>query len=151
MQSLKIRTIQQGDRSVDKHIQEFEKAALEAGYEGYPLVVEFKCSLNTGLWRRLTELQPMPVTIEQWYDEAITMDRQWKVAKTEEAFYGKVNGTVRKPPQYGQQGQGQASSSSQENQQQFFRNQVPSQHGQHQNTEQLQHDFNAMDIDRNQV
>jgi len=132
-QSLKIRTIQQGDRSADKHVQEFEKAALEAGYEGYPLAVEFKRSLNAGLQRRLMELQPMPVTIEQWYDEAITMDRQWKVAKTEEAFYSKVNGTVRKPPQYGQ-GQGQALSLSQENQRQFFRNQVPSQHGQRQNT-----------------
>jgi len=75
-QSFKIRTIQQGDRLVDEHVQEFEKAALEAGYEGYPLVVEFKCSLNAGLQRRLTELRPMPVTIEQWYDKAITMDHQ---------------------------------------------------------------------------
>jgi len=105
-QSLKIRTIQQGDRSADEHVQEFEKAALEAGYEGYPLVVEFKCSLNSGLRRRLTELWPMPMTIQQWYDETITMDCQWKVARTEEFFYGKVNGTVRKPPQHGQQGQG---------------------------------------------
>jgi len=24
---------------VDEHVQEFEKAALEAGYKGYPLVV----------------------------------------------------------------------------------------------------------------
>jgi len=38
-QLLKIRTIQQRDRSVDEHVQEFEKAALEAGYKGYPLVV----------------------------------------------------------------------------------------------------------------
>jgi len=128
---------------------------LEAGYEGYPLVVEFKHSLNTGLRRRLTELQPMPMTIEQWYNEAITMDHQWKVAKTEEAFYGKINRTVRKPPQYGQQGhgqgQGQALSSLQKNQRQFFRNQMPPQHGQRQNTGQLQHDPNAMDVDRNQA
>jgi len=154
-QLLKIRTIQQGDRSADKHVQEFEKAALEAGYEEYPLVVEFKYLLNAGLQRRLMELRPMPMTIEQWYDEAITMDCQWKVAKTEEAFYGKVNGTVRKPPQYDQQGhgqeQGQTSSSSQGNQRQFFRNQVPPQHGQHQNTGQLQCDPNAMDVDRNQA
>jgi len=150
MQLLKIRTTQQGDRSADEHVQEFEKAGLEAGYEGYPLVVEFKCSLNAGLWRRLIELWPMPVTIEQWYDEAITMDRQWKVAKTKEAFYGKVNRTVRKPLQYGQE-QGQALSSSQRNQQQFFRNQVLPQHGQRQNTGQLQRDPNAMDVDRNQA
>ena len=57
-QSLKIRTIQQGDRLVDEHVQEFEKATLEAGYKGYPLVVEFKHSLNSGLRRRLTELRP---------------------------------------------------------------------------------------------
>jgi len=63
IQSLKIRTIQQGDRSVDEHIQKFEKAALEADYEGYPLVVEFKCLLNSGLRRRLMELWPMPMTI----------------------------------------------------------------------------------------
>jgi len=75
-QSLKIRTIQQGDRLADKHVQEFEKAALEAGYEGYLLVVEFKRSLNAGLQRRLMELQPMPMTIEQWYNEAIMMDCQ---------------------------------------------------------------------------
>jgi len=75
-QLLKIRTIQQGDRSADEHVQEFEKAALEAGYEGCPLVVGFECSLNSGLRRRLMELQPMPVTIQQWYDEAIMMDCQ---------------------------------------------------------------------------
>jgi len=49
MHSLKIRTLQQEDKSADKHVQDFEKAALEAGYEEYPLVVEFKCSLNAGL------------------------------------------------------------------------------------------------------
>jgi len=64
---------------------------------------------------------------------------------------------VRKPPQYGQQGQGQgqgqeqASLSSQRNQRQFFRNQVLPQHGQHQNTGQLQCDPNAIDVDRNQA
>jgi len=149
-QLLKIRTIQQGDRSADKHVQEFEKAALEAGYKGYPLVVEFKYSLNSGLTRRLTELWPMSVTIQQWYDEAIMMNRQWKVARIEESFYGRVNGTVRKPLQHGQE-QGQASLLQQGYQQQFFRNQMPPQHGQRQNTGQLQRDPNAMNVDRNQA
>ena len=40
--SLKIRTMMQGDKMADKHVQDFEKAALEAGYEGFPLIVEFK-------------------------------------------------------------------------------------------------------------
>jgi len=83
------------------------------------------------------------------------MDHQFKVARTEEAFYGKVNRTVRRPPQYGQQeqgqGQGQASLSQQGNQWGFFRDQTLPQHGQHQDPKQLQHDPNMMDVDRNQA
>ena len=37
--SLKIRTMMQGDKTADEHIQDFEKAALEARYEGCPLIV----------------------------------------------------------------------------------------------------------------
>jgi len=83
------------------------------------------------------------------------MDHQWKVARTEESFYGKVNRTVRKPLQHGQQGQGQEQGqvllSQQGYQQQFFRNQMPPQHRQHQNTGQPQWDPNVMDVDRNQA
>ena len=41
-QSLKIHIMQQGDKPADEHVQDFEKAALEASYGRYPLVVEFK-------------------------------------------------------------------------------------------------------------
>ena len=47
--SLKIRTMMQGDRTAEEHIQDFEKAALEAGYEGFPLIVEFKQSIHPAL------------------------------------------------------------------------------------------------------
>ena len=40
--SLKIHTIMQGNKTADEHVQDFEKAALEASYEGFPLIVEFK-------------------------------------------------------------------------------------------------------------
>ena len=94
--SLKIHTMLQGDKHADEHVQEFQRAALEAGYEGYPLVVEFKRSLNAGLRRQLQNLRPQPITINQWYNEAITVDRQWRVTKAEEAFYTKANGSVKK-------------------------------------------------------
>ena len=55
-QSLKIHTMQQGDKPTDEHVQDFEKAMLKASYNGYPLVIEFKQSLNQGLRRHLTEL-----------------------------------------------------------------------------------------------
>ena len=99
--SLKIRTMMQGDRTAEEHVQDFEKAALEAGYEGFPLIVEFKHSIHPALRKRLLEIRPQPVTIEEWYNESITIDRQWRITKAEEAFYGKANqsGAVRKPPQ----------------------------------------------------
>ena len=40
--SLKIHTMMHDDRTVDEHVQDFEKAALEAGYKGFPFIVEFK-------------------------------------------------------------------------------------------------------------
>ena len=94
--SLKIRTMIQGDKHADDHVQEFQRVALEAGYEGYPLMVEFKRSLNAGLRRQLQNLRPQPITINQWYKEAITVDRQWQVAKAEEAFYNKANTSATK-------------------------------------------------------
>ena len=86
----------QGDKHTDEHVQEFQRAALEAGYEGYPLVVKFKRSLNAGLRRQLQNIRPQPITIGQWYKEAITVDCQWRVAKAEEAFYNKANGSATK-------------------------------------------------------
>ena len=94
--SLKIRTMIQGDNHADEHVQEFQRAALEARYEGYPLVVEFKQSLNVGLRRQLQNIRPQPITIGQWYKEAITVDQQWRIAKAEEAFYNKANGSATK-------------------------------------------------------
>ena len=41
-QSLKIRTMQQGDKPTDEHVQDFEKAMLEASYDRYLLVIGFK-------------------------------------------------------------------------------------------------------------
>ena len=102
MQSFKIHTMQQGNKPVDEHIQDFEKVALEASYDGYPLVIEFKQSLNQELHRCLTELWPGPITIEQWYDEVIRMDCQWRVARAKEAFYGKVNQSAQRKPPFAQ-------------------------------------------------
>ena len=96
--SLKIRTMMQGDKTPDEHGQDFEKAALEAGYEGFPLIVEFKRFLHPALQKRLSEIRLQPMTIQEWYNEAIVIDRQWHISKAEEAFYGKTNqgGSVRK-------------------------------------------------------
>ena len=37
-----LRTIKQGGRTYDKYVQEFKKVARGSGYEGKPLIEEFK-------------------------------------------------------------------------------------------------------------
>ena len=151
--SLKIRTMQQGEKHADEHIQEFQRAALEAGYEGYPLVVEFKRSLNAGLWRQLQNLRPQPITIGQWYKEAITVDRQWRVAKAEEAFYTKANSSAPKKeadklkesrPNQPRQNNGQYTKAWQPRTFQL----APQGAGNSQGNATGQKDPNAMDVDR---
>ena len=98
---LKIHTIMQGDKTAEEHVQDFKKTALEAGYEAFPLIVECKHSIHSVPRKHLSGIRPQPVTIKEWYNEAITIDRQWRIMKAEKAFYGKANqsGAVRKPPQ----------------------------------------------------
>ena len=148
----------QGDKTADEHVQDFEKAALEAGYEGFPLIVEFKRSLHPALRKRLSEIRPQPVTIQEWYNKSITINRQWRISKAEEAFYGKTNqsGAARKPqqsqagtsgvwndtrPSYNSYGQG----SYQNQSQQSGLVTTP-----HQDTRTGQKDPNAMDVNRTQ-
>ena len=45
----KLRTIMQGDKTADEHVQSFKKAVHGLGYSGYALMEEFKCSLNAQL------------------------------------------------------------------------------------------------------
>ena len=151
--SLKIHTMQQGEKHADEHVQEFQRAALEAGYEGYPLVIEFKRLLNAGLRRQLQNLRPQPITIGQWYKEAITVDRQWKVAKAEEAFYTKANSLAPKKeadkpkesrPNQPQQNNGQYTRAWQPRMFQLKPQATGSQQGQAAG----QKDPNAMDVDR---
>ena len=46
----------QGNKHADEHVQDFEKVAMDADYDRYPLIVKFKCSLNPALCKQLTEL-----------------------------------------------------------------------------------------------
>ena len=35
---LEIHTMMQEDKTANEHVQDFQKTALEAGYEGFPLI-----------------------------------------------------------------------------------------------------------------
>jgi len=58
-----LRTIEQGGRMCDKYVQEFKKVARGSGYEGRPLIEEFKRELSGTIRRKLAEAEEPPTTI----------------------------------------------------------------------------------------
>ena len=61
-----LRTIEQRGRTCNKYIQEFKKIARESGYEGRPLIEEFKRGLNGPIRRKLAEAEEPPSIIGEW-------------------------------------------------------------------------------------
>ena len=60
---------------VEEFIQKFKRSARGSGYEGRPLVEEFKRRMNGGTKRKLIEVENLLASIEQWYKRAIALDR----------------------------------------------------------------------------
>ena len=62
-----LRKMEQGGKTMEEFVQEFKRAARGSGYEGRPLVEEFKRGMNGGIQRKLMEAENPPASIEQWY------------------------------------------------------------------------------------
>jgi len=54
---VELRKIEQGSRTMEEFVQEFKKAARGSGYEGRPLVEEFKREINGAIRRKLMEAE----------------------------------------------------------------------------------------------
>ena len=67
VKAAELRKLEQGGRTMEEFVQEFKRAARGSGYEGRPLVEEFKRGMNGGIRRKLMEVENPPTTIEQWY------------------------------------------------------------------------------------
>ena len=70
-----LRTIEQGGRTCNKYMQEFKKVARESGYEGRPLIEEFKRELNGSIRRNLAEAEEPLTTIGEWQKRAERLNR----------------------------------------------------------------------------
>jgi len=75
VKAVELRKLEQGGRIMEEFIQEFKRAARESGYEGRPLVEEFKRGMNGGIRRKLMEAENPLASIEQWYRRAMALDR----------------------------------------------------------------------------
>ena len=84
-----LRTIEQGGRTCDEYVQEFKKIARGSGYEGRPLIKEFKRGLNGAIRRKLAEVEEPPTTIGEWQERVIRLDRNQRQSRAEERMLGR--------------------------------------------------------------
>jgi len=70
-----LRTIEQGGRTCDEYVQEFKKVARGSGYEGKPLIKEFKRGLNGSIRRKLAEAEEPLTTIGEWQEKVVRLNR----------------------------------------------------------------------------
>jgi len=84
VKAAELRKMEQGGRTMEEFIQEFKRAARGSGYEGRPLMEEFKRGINRGIRRKLMKAENPLTSIEQWYKRAMALDRNWRESKREE-------------------------------------------------------------------
>ena len=72
---VELKRIEQGGRMIEKFMQDFKRVVRESSYKGYPLIEEFKQSMNGVIRRKLMEAENQPCSIEQWFKRAIALDR----------------------------------------------------------------------------
>ena len=84
VKAAELRKLEQGGKTMEEFVQEFKRAARGSGYEGRPLVEEFKRGINGGIRRKLIEAENPPASIEQWYRRATALDRNWRESRREE-------------------------------------------------------------------
>jgi len=81
VKAAELRKMEQGGRTMEEFIQEFKRAARGSGYEGRPLMEEFKRGMNGRIRRKLMEVENPLTSIEQWYKRATALDRNWRESK----------------------------------------------------------------------
>jgi len=84
VKAAELRKLEQGGKTMEEFVQEFKRAARGSGYEGRPLVEEFKRGMNGGIRRKLMEVENPPTSIENWYRRATALDRNWRESRREE-------------------------------------------------------------------
>ena len=80
----KLRKLEQGGKTMEEFVQEFKRAARGSGYEGRPLVEEFKRRMNGTIRRKLIKAENQPSFIKQWYRRVMALDRNWRENRQEE-------------------------------------------------------------------
>ena len=84
VKAAELRKMEQGGRTMEEFMQEFKRAARGSGYEGRPLIEEFKQGINGRIRRKLMEAENPPTSIENWYRRTMALDKNWRESRREE-------------------------------------------------------------------
>ena len=98
VKAAELRKLEQGGRTMEEFVQEFKRVARGSGYEGRPLVEEFKRGMNGEIRRKLMEAENPPTSMENWYRRATVLDRNWRESKGEEERLRGKKGQGRRAP-----------------------------------------------------
>ena len=61
VKAAELKKLKQGEKTMEEFVQEFKRAARGSGYEGRPLIEEFKRGMNGEIRRKLMEAENPPV------------------------------------------------------------------------------------------
>ena len=61
----------------------FKRVARDNSYKGRPLVEEFKREMDERIRKRLVEAEFPPKSINQWYERAVKLDRNYRKSRRE--------------------------------------------------------------------
>ena len=64
VKAAELRKMKQGGKSMEEYVQEFERVVRGSGYEGRPLIKKFKRGINSGIRRKLMEVENPLASIE---------------------------------------------------------------------------------------
>ena len=84
VKAAELRRMEQEGKTMKEYVQKFKRVARESGYEGRPLIEEFKRGINGGIRRKLMEVENPLTSIEQWYRRATALDRNWQESRRKE-------------------------------------------------------------------
>ena len=102
---VELKKIKQGGRMMEEFVQDFKRVARGSGYEGHPLIEEFKWGMNGSIRRKLMEAENQLCSIEQWFKRVIALDRNWRESRREEErLRGKKETNGASAPRSNQQG-----------------------------------------------
>ena len=94
-----LRLLEQGGWTCNEYVQIFKKVSRGSSYKGRPLVKEFKRGLNGNIKRRLAETKSPLVTIDEWWERSVRLDRNLRQSRVEEkVLEGKRAVQVVRPP-----------------------------------------------------